>query len=106
MKKLALIILLLPVSALALQNQATHCQLGNAAVRVIEVVYPQATELPCEVQYSKDGVTNVLWRASTEAGYCEEKAAEFAEKQRGWGWNCVAVAASNSQADIENQPEN
>ena len=105
MKKLALIALLLPVSALAQENQATHCQLGDA-VRVIEVVYPQATALPCEVQYSKDGVTNVLWRANAEAGYCEQKAAEFAEKQRGWGWNCTAVAVSNTQADTENQPEN
>lgn len=105
MHKLALIILLLPVSALAQENQATHCQLGDA-VRVIEVVYPQATALPCEVRYSKDGATDVLWRASAEAGYCEQKAVEFAEKQRGWGWNCVAVAAGKTQADTENQPEN
>ncbi|MCS4309660.1 hypothetical protein M2404_004037 [Rheinheimera pacifica] len=105
MKRLALIILLLPVPVLAQDNQVTNCQLGDA-VRVIEVVYPQATALPCEVQYNKDGATNVLWRASAEAGYCEKKAAEFAEKQRGWGWSCMAVAAGNTQADTENQPEN
>jgi len=46
----------------------------------------------------------VLWRASSEVGYCEQKAAEFAEKQRGWGWQCV-VTAGKSQAETSAQPE-
>jgi hypothetical protein len=93
--------LLLPVMAqAALENQTIHCQLGDA-VRVIEVVYPQGAELPCEVHYRKDGSDSVLWRASTEAGYCEQKAAEFAEKQRSWGWQCVAMAPAKAPAEAD-----
>lgn len=89
-----LILLLASLSIFAVNaNQTTHCQNGDA-VRLIEVVYPQGGELPCEVQYTKDGNTEVLWRASNEAGYCEQKAAEFAERQRSWGWQCVTTARS------------
>lgn len=103
--RLILLTALMPFMLAAAENQATHCQLGDA-VRVIEVVYPEGAELPCEVHYGKDGQSSVLWRASSEAGYCEQKAAEFAEKQRGWGWQCVAVAPSNSDAaDNSDQPE-
>ena len=103
--RLILLTALMPFMLTAAENQATHCQLGDA-VRVIEVVYPEGAELPCEVHYGKDGQSSVLWRASSEAGYCEQKAAEFAEKQRGWGWQCVAVAPSNSDtADNSDQPE-
>lgn len=76
-------------------GQSTHCQLGDA-VRVIEVVYPQGGELPCEVRYSKDGATSVLWQADNEAGYCEQQAAAFIEKQRGWGFECVVVPAAEA----------
>ncbi len=99
MKALNLLLLLAPFTLLAADNQTTHCQLGDA-VRVIEVVYPQGTELPCEVRYIRDGQSSVLWQASNEAGYCEQKAADFAEKQRGWGWQCVAtVSAGKAEPD-------
>lgn len=83
-----------PLLASEQQGQSTHCQLGDA-VRIIKVVYPQGSELPCEVQYTKDGATSVLWQASNEAGYCEQKAADFVEKQRGWGFECVAMPAGS-----------
>ena len=78
-------------------GQSMHCQLGDA-VRVIEVVYPDGGELPCEVHYTKDGTGTVLWRASNEAGYCEQQAANFVEKQRGWGFECVAMTAMTVKA--------
>ncbi|GAB58260.1 hypothetical protein [Rheinheimera nanhaiensis] len=88
-----LILLLTSLSIFAVHaDQTTHCQKGEA-VRLIAVVYPQGGELPCEVQYRKEGNTEVLWRASNEAGYCEQKAAEFAERQRSWGWQCVSTAS-------------
>lgn len=74
------------------QGQNMHCQLGDA-VRIIKVVYPQGGLLPCEVHYTKDGATSVLWQASNEAGYCEQRAADFVDKQRGWGYECVAMPA-------------
>jgi len=57
--------------------------------RSIDVVY--ATEgypTPCEVQYSKNGETNTLWSAENEAGYCEAKAKELADKLAQAGWSC------------------
>lgn len=99
MKALTLALLVGTFSAAAADNQITHCQLGDA-VRIIEVAYPQGTELPCEVHYTKDGQDTVLWRASNEAGYCEQKAADFAEKQRSWGWQCV-VTASKAPTETE-----
>lgn len=89
---------LFTLSLQAAENQAMHCQRADA-VRVIEVVYPQGTELPCEVHYTKDGQTSVLWRAGNEAGYCEQKAADFTQRQRDWGWQCVATAATTTPKD-------
>ena len=97
MRVLTLALLAGCFSAVAADNQVTHCQRGDA-VRIIEVAYPQGTEVPCEVHYTKDGQSSVLWRASNEAGYCEQKAAEFAEKQRSWGWQCVVTAGSAKPA--------
>lgn len=69
-----------------------NCTHGNK-VRLIEVVYLNApAKVPCEVHYSKEteepGVTSTPWSAANLEGYCEDKAAAFAEKQRGWGWDC------------------
>ncbi|SNY49497.1 hypothetical protein SAMN06297280_1436 [Arsukibacterium tuosuense] len=87
-------------------GQSTHCQLGES-VRVVEVVYPQGGELPCEVQYTKDGATSMLWQAQNDAGYCEQQAADFVEKLRGWGFECVAMpAGSKAEADDDGSSAN
>ncbi len=74
-------------TALAMENQKTVCSQGISQ-RIIEIVYPGEGEAPCEVHYTKDTGSQVLWSAQQEVGYCEEKAAAFIEKQRGWGWQC------------------
>lgn len=80
-------------------GQSTHCQLGES-VRVVEVLYPEGGELPCEVHYTKEGAASVLWQANNETGYCEQQAADFVEKLRGWGFECVTMpAGSNTPAD-------
>lgn len=67
-------------------------------LRTIEVVYLQReSAVPCEVRYTKDEmgkekVSETLWKANYEAGYCESEAASFVEKQEGWGWSCERVA--------------
>ncbi|KUJ82584.1 hypothetical protein AWR36_012420 [Microbulbifer flavimaris] len=73
------------------------CKLGNSE-RIIEVVQvsPPAG-LPCEVQYTKPSGTETLWRSQYQAGFCEARAREFAEKQAGWGWECAR--ASDPQED-------
>lgn len=63
---------------------------NGGAERSIAVVYRDAGQpVPCEVHYSKDGQSQILWSASQEAGYCEEKAKAFADQQTSWGWQCA-----------------
>ena len=49
--------------------------------------------VPCQVNYIReDETTQSLWSAQNDEGYCEQKAVEFAEKQRDWGWDCIQQA--------------
>jgi hypothetical protein len=66
----------------------------NGQMRTIEVVYenPNA-KVPCKVDYTKNdggtaGTPEALWTAANLEGYCEEKAAFFADKLKGNGWDC------------------
>jgi len=69
-------------------NERYVCTNGNQE-RTITVVYANAGDsVPCEVTYDKGMGAESMWQANNEAGYCEEKAAAFVEKQRGWGWDC------------------
>lgn len=74
-------------SQVAFANTTYVCSQGEGERR-IEVVYLGTGTAPCEVRYTKDGMTEVLWSARAEEGYCDARAAEFVEKQRGWGWVC------------------
>lgn len=57
----------------AIADETYTCSSGSQE-RVISVVYQdQEAKVPCEVQYQKDGVTETLWSAQDEVGYCEEK---------------------------------
>lgn len=73
--------------------------------RRIQVIYETGLLVPCEVHYFKDAevseTSQVLWRAANEEGYCEARAAEFADKLRGWGWRCDAVSAAQPGTDDE-----
>jgi len=74
-------------SMLINEVQKTICTYG-AQTRVIEVVYLGAEDIPCEVHYTKDTGTNILWTSQNVLGYCEAKAVEFVAKQQSWGWTC------------------
>jgi hypothetical protein len=87
-------------SVQAIENQKTVCTHGNQT-RVIEVVYLTEDSIPCEVRYSKEEGTKTLWHAYNVTGYCEEKAAEFAEKQQAWGWNCDASSNTATTDETE-----
>ena len=91
MRKFILLASFLVVSAPVIANDAiTYTCTMNNAERTIEVAYA-ATEkpTPCTVSYTKEGATQTLWSYANTEGQCEAKAAEFAEKQSGWGWNCT-----------------
>ncbi|SHH97515.1 hypothetical protein [Ferrimonas marina] len=85
--------LLASTAALAAEPVLYRCTHGSE-FRLIEVQYPQGTSVPCEVHYIKsDGESSVPWRAANSEGYCEQKAAEFVERQQGWGWQCEQPVA-------------
>ena len=98
MKHILFTILILTMTSpvFAQQNTMTECRHGEQ-LRVIEVIYPNDSPVPCEVTYTKESGTEVLWRAMGEVGYCEEKAANLVAKQRGWGWQCEDIDVTQPQ---------
>lgn len=98
MRKFLLLGSLLVVSVSAAANDAIKytCKIGNAE-RVIEVVYASTEKpVPCTVSYTKDGDAQTLWSYESTEGQCEAKAAEFAEKQSGWGFSCSNDTSSDA----------
>ena len=95
------LILLLPLAAAADNYRCTNGDL----VRRIEIIYEPGRALPCEVHYFKDseaaGSSEMLWRAENEAGYCEARAAELAEKLNGLGWTCSAAGDAGPDEPAE-----
>lgn len=78
----------LSFSSAAFANEVYTCTHAGQQ-RVINVVYVNEGQLvPCQVTYDKGAGAKVLWSAQYQAGYCEEKAEAFVEKQKGWGWTC------------------
>ncbi len=83
----AFLLAIIASTALATEKPRTICS-KEGQQRLIEVVYTGEGKVPCEVHYSKETGTQILWRAQEEVGYCEEKAAAFIKKQQLWGWEC------------------
>lgn len=94
--------LVLGVASASAQEPSRYVCLNGSIERRIEVIYETGLLVPCEVHYFKesdaDGASQVLWRAQNEEGYCEARAAEFAEKLRGWGWQCDTATADDGGA--------
>ena len=81
-------LLILPISAYA---SSWSCG-RNDLIREVHVERTTTDPVPCNVIYIKDteGLeSQVLWSASNDAAYCEDKAKGFVEKLRDWGWDCV-----------------
>ena len=97
MKKLTALCFVISLGLLAgnaVADETYTCTQGDQE-RIITIVYQdQAAKVPCEVQYQKGDVTETLWNAQNQVGYCEEKVEAFLEKQRGWGWDCVMAGAA------------
>ena len=100
----------IPAIAIA-QGAETRCTNGDMVRRVVIMSEP-GVSVPCEVHYFKDteapGEDQVLWSASSQAGFCEEKAAGFVSQLEGWGWDCGAgetAAAPPAPAEPPEPPE-
>lgn len=103
MRQLFLLVslMLFSLGSQAAENINYSCTM-NGAERSISVVYlTNDQEVPCEVRYSKDGETQVLWTYANETGQCEQKAESFAEKQESWGWECATGAPETADATAE-----
>jgi len=112
MKKLSLLSQTVAITLLAIpfssQAESWSCRHGND-VREIHIQTESASSpLPCSVVYKKltEGVEDkVLWNATNDAGYCEEKAKAFVEKQIGWGWTCVeTISDENTTTETDTAP--
>lgn len=89
------------VNAMANDNIIYSCTLDGVK-RIIEVVYATPDQpLPCEVRYTKEGQTQVLWTYTNDVDKCETQAASFAGKQSTWGWQCRNDADASPEAGIE-----
>lgn len=90
---------MLSISAHA--DETYSCQ-KDGSVREIRVAYEvEGEEVPCSVIYVKNDSEAVLWSAQAQIGYCEEKASSFAEKQRGWGWDCSSEGSAGDEEKVE-----
>ena len=98
---------LLPTLVMAADDGQTQCDY-NGLVRRVVIMSEPGVSVPCEVHYYKDseapGEDQVLWSADSQAGFCEEKAAELIAKLEGWGWQCSAGAAAPEEPAVPNAP--
>jgi len=84
----------------SLSAESWSCRHDND-VREIHIQYETDAPLPCNVVYKKltEGVEDqVLWSASNDPNYCEEKARAFVDKQTAWGWTCVETISDNNDS--------
>jgi len=81
--------------------ESWSCKQGNNVREIhIQSESPSST-VPCSVVYKKvtEGAEDqTLWTAENDAGYCEEQAKAFVEKQVSWGWTCEETAGGESAA--------
>lgn len=96
MKNTLLALLFFSTTAAAIDNKTYVCS-SDDQQRIIEIQYPGETSVPCQVVYTKDGESNILWQAMNQTGYCEEQADAFADKQSSWGWQCSDSSSAPEQ---------
>ncbi len=99
--KFTILIMALPAIPFTASAESWSCRHGND-VREIHITHETSAPVPCSVVYKKltEGVEDqVLWSASSDVNYCEEKANAFVEKQIGWGWTCVETISDEDHAE-------
>lgn len=106
MKRLTALCFVISLSLLAgnaVADETYTCTQGDQE-RIITIVYQdQVAKVPCEVRYQKGDVTETLWSAQNQVGYCEEKVEAFLEKQRGWGWDCAMAGEAKAEEGMMQQ---
>jgi hypothetical protein len=106
MKRTPILVLALALPVAATANPVV-CRYGELT-RSIEVVYLEPGQaVPCEVIYDKSGEGSIetLWRATSEANYCETKAAGLVDRLTGLGWSCETPTGDPQPAEIPEPSE-
>lgn len=80
-------------ASVAAADQSTICT-AHGQERKIDLI---ENDQGCQVNYTKGGESKTLW-SSARSAYCGPHAAEFIEKQKGWGFECSPQAAANESA--------
>jgi len=96
-RTLAVILLAAPLSAYA---DSWSCSHGND-VREIHIERTTSESVPCDVVYKKqtEGVEDqILWSASNDDSYCEEKAQGLVAKLESFGWVCAETVSEEKAA--------
>ncbi len=92
----------IPVAASGQDSDSYTCTHGELVRRVVIMSEP-GFSVPCQVDYYKDteapGESQILYSAEKQAGYCEEKTAEFIAKLEGWGWSCSSSSEEMTEGD-------
>lgn len=88
MKKI-LTLLFCAAAHFAAADQTTICS-AHGQERKIDLI---ENDQGCQVNYTKGGESKTLW-SSARGAYCAPHAAEFIEKQKGWGFECIPQAAA------------
>ncbi len=80
----------------AIADESFLCTYGQKE-RIISLIYQDPEKpVPCEVRYKKEGLTEILWKATNTQGFCETKIKEFVQKQIDWGWRCADMAGQSA----------
>lgn len=88
-------------AAVFAENGRTVCH-SNDIRHVIQVVYPQGWDVPCEVHFQTPGeMDRVIWKADTQVGFCERKAQEIIDRRTNNGWKCAEEVVFDSPALTE-----
>ena len=77
-------------ASVAAADQTTICT-AHSQERKIDLI---ENDQGCQVNYTKGSESKTLW-SSARKEYCAPHAAEFVEKQKGWGFDCTPHAAPN-----------
>lgn len=75
------------------------CKKGSLERRVETT--PISPGHPCQVKYFKESGAegSVLWSAKNKSNYCEDKANQFVQKLKTFGWHCADGSVSPSSED-------
>jgi hypothetical protein len=97
---LAIMLFAAPFNAYASSWSCSH---GND-VREVHVERPTSSPVPCNVVYKKqtEGVEDqILWNATSDDSYCDEKAQGFVAKLESWGWVCTETISDDTGTNME-----